>query len=107
MPQAVAVAAVEVGVVVQGVHLVHSHPRQAPSAAAASRASSDGDRLAVGQRHDDLRVIDDVVEDVGRGARGRQLAHSRSMPRIRSDMRYVRARSRNCRRPVPSTQSCP
>lgn len=54
-------ATVEVGPIVQGVHLVNPHRGQARRGRL--DGVEDGHRLAVGQRHDHVGPRDEVVED--------------------------------------------
>ena len=70
MPQPVAERAVDVGPLVQRVHLVHAHVAQ-PLVLALEHVEQP-DRLPVGQREDHVRARADVREDVLRPAGGGQ-----------------------------------
>jgi hypothetical protein len=70
--QVLAPVAVQVGAVVQSVHLVDAHAREALGLG--FQGVDHRHRLAVGQGHDDVRPVADVVEH-GIGRSGRRSGH--------------------------------
>ena len=70
MPQSIAVLAVEVGTVAQRVHLVNGHVVQLATGRGCLDRIEQHGGLAVGQRHDQIAVRSDVVENrIGGGRR--------------------------------------
>ena len=78
MAEAVAVPAVEVGAVVEGVHLVHPHAVEVAGLGRRLDRVEDGDGLAVGERDDEVGTGTDECQRVLGAAGRRQGGHGRT-----------------------------
>ena len=81
MTQSVAVPAVQVAPVVQGVHLVHPHALQLAGRGGRLDGVEDGDGLAVGEGHDEVGAGRDECQHILGTAGRRQGGHPHFLPR--------------------------